>query len=594
MPVYEVYDENKNRCIRTDQPRITIGRIADNQIVIGDKLASRIHCEIRHEGDGYVLRDLQSRNGTVYNQDPVSEPVELQEGDEIGIGDAAIRFWLSSRNMSRESRKLPLLDIDKARGEKPEHPSRHAHKHPRSSGSHPRRVGLGGHAKMSAAQIIEQGEAELFESSDKSHLILSDSMIAGGLTLNNILPLNTDGTPAHDKGENASQISVAMLRLKQILLRAFQFSATDIHIEPREDAVRLRYRIDGTLHHSGLMDHRISKSVLSIVKLLCNLDISKQQVMQDGAFAIQLPNRRIEMRVSLAPVTHGDKMVVRILDKAMVPGGLDDLGMEPIIYDQVHKLARRESSMMVICGPTGSGKTTTIYAIMQEMNQEDKNIVTIEDPVEYRLDNVTQIQINAKRDVTFTSALKSLLRQDPDVILIGEIRDEDTAQMAMQSAMTGHLVLTTLHARDSLGSIFRLLDLGVESFLLGSALTAVLSQRLLRKLCPQCKTPVRPSARVLSELGLNELANQNLYNPVGCSHCLGIGYRGRLPIFEILTMNDQVREAISYKPTMQQLRQAAGDWIFQTLQDDASRKIRHGVSSLDEYSGFAVHEGDRQ
>jgi len=594
MPIYEIHDEIRSRCIRTDQPRITIGRIVDNQIVISDKQASRIHCEIRHEGDSYILRDLQSRNGTVHNQDPLTDPVELKEGDEIGIGDAAIRFWLSSLKMSRESQKLPLLDIDTSRGEKPGPPSRHSGKGPHASDRRTARGAGKEHSNLSNVKIIEQGEADLFQSFETSHLILSDSMIDGGLTLNNILPLNTDGTPAHEKGEDASQISVAMLRLKQVLLRAFQFSATDIHIEPREDAVRLRYRIDGTLHHSGLMDHRISKSVLSIVKLLCNLDISKQQIMQDGAFAIQLPDRRVEMRVSLAPVTYGDKMVIRILDKNVVPTGLDNLGMEPIIYDQVHKLTRRESSMMVICGPTGSGKTTTIYAILQEMNREDKNIVTIEDPVEYRLDNVTQIQINAKRNITFTSALKSLLRQDPDVLLIGEIRDEDTAQMAVQSAMTGHLVLTTLHARDTLGSIFRLLDLGVESFLLGSALTAVLSQRLLRKLCPQCKTSVRPSARALSELGLNELTNQKLYSPVGCSDCLGIGYRGRLPIFEILTMNDQVREAISYKPTMQQLRQAAGDWIFQTLQDDATRKIRQGISSLDEYSSIAVYEGDRQ
>ncbi len=594
MPVYEIHDENKSRCLRTHLPRITIGRIADNHIVISDKMASRIHCEIRQEGDDYVLRDLQSRNGTVYNQSPVKEPIKLQEGDEIGIGDAAIRFWLSSRSMSRESRKFPFLDIDEVRGDKPTRSSRRSGLQRSSAPGHAGHQRSGARGRMSTAALIEQGEAELFHSPDTGHLMLSDAVIAGGLTLNNILPLNTDGTPAHAKGQDASQISVAMLRLKQILLRAYQFTATDIHIEPREDNVRLRYRIDGTLHHSGQMDHRIAKSVLSIVKLLCNLDISKQQIMQDGAFAIQLPDRRVEMRVSLAPVTHGDKMVIRILDKSRVPSGLGDLGMEPIIYDQVHKLARRESSMMVMCGPTGSGKTTTIYAVLQEMNQEDKNIVTVEDPVEYRLNNVTQIQINAKRNVTFASALKSLLRQDPDVILIGEIRDEDTAQMAVQSAMTGHLVLTTLHARDSLGSIFRLLDLGVESFLLGTALTAVLSQRLMRRLCPTCKTPVRPAARRLSELGLGELANQNLYSPVGCAQCLGIGYRGRLPIFEILTINDQVREAISYKPTMQQLRLAAGDWIFQTLQDDAMRKIRQGLSSLEEYSSIAVQEGDRQ
>jgi type II secretory ATPase GspE/PulE/Tfp pilus assembly ATPase PilB-like protein len=258
--------------------------------------------------------------------------------------------------------------------------------------------------------------------------------------------------------------------------------------------------------------------------------------------------------------------------------------MDPYILDQVRRFAQLESSMILVCGPTGSGKTTSVYALLQEMNHLTKNIVTVEDPVEYKLEHVTQIQVNPHADVTFVSALRSLLRQDPDIILIGEIRDPETAHLAVRSAMTGHAVLSTVHARDSIGCILRLLDLGVEPFLLASALTAVLSQRLLRKLCEHCKMRFRPAARLLTQNHLEELVGQELYSAVGCSHCMGIGYRGRLPIFEMLPISDQLREAISKKPGVQELRIAGGDWIRQTLREDAVRKIRDGLTSIDEFA----------
>jgi len=581
MALFEVYDNQTNRCVSVDRERVTIGRGRDNEVIIDDSQASRTHCEIRRNGAGYVLQDLNSRNGTRLNQDALEEPVSLDDGDEIGIGGAAIRFWTSQKNMSDEARKLPLLDLDKHRPKKSTKPSPNSPEQPRSEKKH----------QDAKPDQIDLNGSKTFQPSDADQLLIPEALLTGGMTLNDILPLYTDGKPAHDKNEDASQISVAMLRLKQLLLRGFQLSATDIHIEPRENTVHLRYRIDGALHHSGQMDHRVSQSVLSIIKLLCNLDIQKKHILQDGAFSIQLPDRRVNMRISLAPVPYGDKMVIRILDKNVVPTGLENLGMEEVIYDQVYDLTRRDSSMMIVCGPTGSGKTTTLYAVLQEMNQGGKNIVTVEDPIEYRQDNITQIQINPRKNVTFSSALKSLLRQDPDVILIGEIRDLDTATMAVQSAMTGHLVLSTLHSRDSIGSIFRLLDLGVESFLLGSALSMILSQRLLRQLCPHCKAPVYPATQLLAKMGVKELAKRKLYSPVGCEQCLGIGYKGRIPIFEILTLTDQVREAISSKPTIQQLRTAAGDWIFQTLNDDAIRKMRNGLTSLEEYRAIAVNEG---
>ena len=608
MPVFEIYDNRDPRRVEVEGKRLTIGRTDDNAVVVDDRLASRVHCEILLGGNGYVLCDLQSRNGTLVNQDPVSDPVSLHDGDEICIGDATVRFWRTPRTMNAAAKKLPQVFPQSGKGES----GKAAKKGP---GEPARR--RGGRQRPSAPMSLsdadlveEEGQEEVIglADSDAGSIALAvenaDDQIEFSaevavprpaptekLTLNHILPLNADGKPAHAKGEDASEVSEAMLRLKQLLLKSFQFGATDIHIEPKEETIQVRYRIDGVLHPGGSMEPQITRSVYSIVKLLCNLNISKRHIMQDGSFAVQLPDRRVDIRISLAPTTLGDKMVARILDKKLTPKGLEGLGMGETIFQEVRRLVLQESSMMIVCGPTGSGKTTTVYSILQEMNRQDRNIVTVEDPVEYKLENVTQIQVNPKHDVTFSSALKSLLRQDPDVILIGEMRDEDTAQMAVQSAMTGHLVLSTLHARDSIGSIFRMLDLGVEPFLLGSALTAVLSQRLLRKLCSQCKMKVQPAIKMLCQLGLEELAHRDLYNRVGCKSCMNIGFHGRVPIFEMLAVTDQVRAAISHKPTIQQLRVAAGDWIFQTLREDAVRKIREGFSTIDEFSIIAGREG---
>ncbi|MBN2209902.1 MAG: Flp pilus assembly complex ATPase component TadA [Sedimentisphaerales bacterium] len=592
MPVFDIYDDNTHRRIEADSKRISFGRTPDNTIFVDDRQTSRRHCEVRLSEIGYILRDLKSRNGTKLNDEPIDRPMSLRDGDEIGIGKAIIRFWSAPTKIPSDAPDLPCftvanqirytanLDLNLS----PPQPQAKSKPQPHPAVDIP---------------VTPQPQTESTSPADDLDLKIVASDVppagftkrkSGPLDINDIIPLNRDGKPAHAIGKDASEVSAAMLRLKQLLLRAFQFAATDIHIEPQERDIRIRYRIDGCLHQTAAIDPTVARPVYSIVKLLCNIDINKRGVLQDGGFSVQLPDRRVDLRISLAPATQGDKMVVRILDRNLAPRGLDDIGMEPYILEQVRRKAASDSSMMIICGPTGSGKTTTVYAIIRELNAREKNIVTVEDPVEYKLEDITQIQVNARAGVTFAGALASLLRQDPDVILVGEIRDADTARMAVQSAMTGHLVLTTIHARDSIGSIFRLLDLGVEPFLLGSALTNVLSQRLLRTLCPRCKMRYKPAVRDLARCGVEDIAGTDLYASVGCEECMNIGYKGRQAVFELLTVNDQVRDAVVHKPTIQQLRAAAGDWIFQTLREDALRKLKAGLISLDEFNSATPRE----
>ena len=632
MPVFDVYDDKPPRRIMVSGKRITIGRTADNQVAVDDRQASRKHCEVRISGKYFVLHDLKSRNGVTLNQDLIYNPAALHNGDEIGIGAATIRFWYSKDHIKKNTPNLPVIvkktaanDIeaetlnastvsasdpgdpdDTPHNIAPKKPHKKTRKTPtptqktksiplappehrttskKNYATAPEKNIYIEEETTSLESLIEFSQEEIPEQPQQKEF-------TGPLNLQHIIPLNHEGRPAHPIDKGTTEISQAMLQLKEILLKSFHLASTDIHIEPKEKIISLRYRVDGYLHHVGNLKFPVARQIYSIIKLLCNLDINRKNVMMDGSFAVQLPDRRVDMRISIAPSTLGDKMVIRILDRNLAPKGLDYIGMSPYVLEQVRQRAFQESSMIVICGPTGSGKTTTAYSIIREIDTQSKNVVTVEDPVEYKLDNVTQIQVNPhpKYNITFISALSSLLRQDPDVILVGEIRDKQTAQMAVQSAMTGHLVLSTVHARDSISCIFRLLDLGVEPFLIGSAINAVLSQRLLRALCPHCKMTFKPSIKELARNGIEELAGQEIYSAIGCKKCMNIGYKGRAAIFEMLAMTDQVRDAITSQPTIHQLRVAAGDWIFQTLREDALRKLRDGFTSIEEFSQVGVKD----
>lgn len=591
MPVFEVYDDQAPRRIRTEKSIVILGRTAD--IFIDDRGTSRKHCRICLQDQDYVLTDLGSRNGTHLNLAPVDNPVILQDGDKIGIGTATIRFWIDDRHANPT---LPETSIDQPKEPVAQEAVSQNHasipEEPRPTTNHPPHKRKHHPPKpKQTAPSIPSATPKLTVDTPITPTVITQPVEPGSLATDDIIPLNHEGKPANAIDPDTGRVSEAMFRLKELLLRSFQFHSTDIHIEPKENHYQLRYRIDGTLHTLGKLELRLVRPIYSIVKLLCNLDINLKNALMDGSFDVQLPDRRVQLRVSIAPSITGDKMVLRILDTVLTPKGLDSLNMDHYVLEQVRHKTAQNSSMIVVCGPTGSGKTTTAYAILREMDAHSRNIVTVEQPVEYKLENVSQIEIPPEsrkgHELTFSTALRSLLRQDPDVILVGEIRDQDTARMAVQAAMTGHLMLSTVHARDSIGCIFRLIDLGVEPFLLASALTAVLSQRLMRKLCDKCKSKMKASIAQLSAVGLDELAGQDLYTAIGCDQCFGIGYNSRVPIFELLSVNDQVRDAIAHRPTIQQLRIAAGDWIFQTLREDGIRKLRDGLTSLDEFSRVA-------
>ena len=616
MPVFEIYDEKTPRRVQTTRDHVILGRVGD--IVIDDRITSRRHCEVIFNEIGYVLRDLQSRNGVTLNLEPVDRHVSLRDGDEIGIGHATVRFWI---DVNKSDAKLPLITLAESNQEKQKtragislaekpQPPKHKTSRPDRQPSTPpaakplklesvrpvptRKDKPKKDESRSASRQTDPGKGlELFNS---SRLITKSKQAAepNALGVDQIVLLNHEGKPAQGDAPDGEETSEPMFRLQEMLLKSLQFHATDIHIEPKEDHYQVRYRIDGFLHALGVLETRLVRSLHSIVKLLCNLDINARNVMLDGSFDMQLPDRRVQLRVSIAPSISGDKMVLRVLDTNLAPEGLETLGMDPYVLEQLRAKTVQNSSMIIVCGPTGSGKTTTAYSILREMNAKNRNIVTVEQPVEYKLQNVSQIEISpdsAKGNtITFSGALRSLLRQDPDVILVGEIRDADTARMAVQAAMTGHLMLSTVHARDSISCIFRLLDLGVEPFLLASALTVVLSQRLMRQLCTDCKSICRPAIAELSRVQLDEMAGKDMYTAVGCDNCLGLGYRSRIPIFEILTINDQVRDAIANRPTIQQLRIAAGDWIFQTLREDGVRKLKAGLTTLEEFTRVAYQD----
>jgi general secretion pathway protein E len=377
--------------------------------------------------------------------------------------------------------------------------------------------------------------------------------------------------------------------LKQLLVLCAKSGASDIHVEPKRDDVQVRIRVDGMMVEAVQLHTGVANRLIGVVRILCDLDITQKNAVQDGHFSAEAPapgmpggRRRIDYRVSFTPSMHGQKLVIRVLDQAVGPQRIDDLQLPGWMGDQIRNLVKQDSGMLIVCGPTGSGKTTSLYAAIRGIDAGSRNIITIEDPPEYQIDGVTQIPINEQQGNTFSTLLRSVLRQDPDVILLGEIRDPETARIALQAAMTGHLVLSTVHARDTMGTIFRLLDLGVEPYLIASALNLVLSQRLVRKLCDHCKQGVAPKPQQVMKMGRFGSGLRKIYFPAGCPKCLNTGYHGRIGIYELLTTNSELRDVILKQPTMQELRKAINMELFNSLRESGHRLVVEGVTSLDE------------
>ena len=379
--------------------------------------------------------------------------------------------------------------------------------------------------------------------------------------------------------------------LDLVMIQAIQDRASDIHFEPDEKALRVRFRIDGFLYESLIIPKPIHPALTSRIKILAEMDIAETRLPQDGNFNIKMEKRSFEIRVSTFPTIYGENVVLRILDQTSTFFNLDDLGFSEGVLTPFKQLVRRSSGIILVTGPTGSGKTTTLYALLNMINSKEKNIITIEDPVEYRLAFIRQTQINPKAGINFATGLRSILRQDPDIIMIGEIRDLETSEMAMQAALTGHLVLSTLHTNDASEAITRLVDIGVEPYLISSSVIGVLAQRLIRIICPECKAPYQVDLNVMKDLG-EEMANLEnpltLYQGKGCKHCKQSGYWGRSGIYELLLVNEEIKRLISERASTQVIREVAKKTAgLVPLRVDGLRKVLKGITTLDEVDRVA-------
>jgi len=370
--------------------------------------------------------------------------------------------------------------------------------------------------------------------------------------------------------------------VNMIISRAVKDKASDIHIEPETDFVRIRYRIDGILYEVYKLPRNIMGLIISRLKVLASLDIAERRKPQDGRISLKIENHQIDFRTSTFPTIHGENVVLRILDKSSFLLNLTELGFGENDLNKFNSLIRHPNGIILVTGPTGSGKTTTLYAALSTINSLETNIITVEDPVEYELPLIRQTQINPKAGLTFATGLRSILRQDPNVIMIGEIRDSETADIAIQSALTGHLVFSTLHTNDAAGALTRLIDMGIEPFLISSSIIGVLAQRLVRIICSKCKTEITPSPEILKSLALEKETGIKFYQGKGCPQCKEKGYQGRIGMFELLVVNEEIRKLIISKASSDAIKQKAIASGMTTLKDDGIKKVKAGLTTLEE------------
>ena len=543
MAFLEVNSPRWTRRIDFGGEPISVGRHPDNQIQYNDDGLSRKHCLFERRPDGWWVQDLGSRNGTKLNGVRITNAA-LASGDVVRVGNLEIRF------MAPDAPPKPAAQ---------------------SSGGVRQAATAEASARTATgyeAAIRRVCDAALSKQFSETDIALVD---ARGHTLH----------AAASEDSDAPAESVQIMRL--LLLACFRSRASDLHMEPKPDKANIRIRVDGVM--VTLVEDlpiNVFRKIIGVVRVLCQFDQSVKAEVLDGHFNVQVKSRRVDYRVSLTPAVHGMKLVLRVLDPANAPSRLHELGMLPWMYEKLRSVCNRDAGLVLACGPTGSGKTTSLYSCLREIDLEQRNAITIEDPVEYQIEGATQIPIDSKQGHTFGGLLRSILRQDPDVILVGEIRDVETANVAMQAAMTGHLVFSTVHARDTIGSVFRLLDLGVEPYLVANALDIVFAQRLVRVLCPTCRRQIAPTLAQQLKMGKGIEGMTTIFEPVGCAFCLDTGYYGRRAIFELLEMNDMLREIVLKQPTPQQIREVLRNGLFTSLQGYGFQMVTNGITSYDE------------
>lgn len=423
-------------------------------------------------------------------------------------------------------------------------------------------------AEEDIIEAIEKYYGEDKKNVDMSKYKSSES--SGGKELSNKIDISNNG-------ENSPAIELVNLILRQ----AVDDKASDIHIELEEEEMRVRFRIDGILHEVMKPPKNMDSAVISRIKIMAKLDIAERRIPQDGRIELRYENKDIDLRVSTLPTVFGEKVVMRILDKSNVQIKLENLGFSEEMLANFRRLIRKPNGIMLVTGPTGSGKTSTLYAALNEINQLDKNIITLEDPVEYQLKIINQVQVNQSVGLTFASGLRSILRQDPDVIMVGEIRDKETAEIAIEAAMTGHLVFSTLHTNSAAGAVARLIEMGIEPFLISSSIIGVIGQRLVRKICPACKEEYIVEEEVMEELGSNSGIN-NFFRGKGCKICKGTGYKGRAAINELLIPDDTIRKLINERVSAVELKEAAEKNNMKSLRKDGIEKAINGITTLEE------------
>lgn len=615
-PYLDVQEGSVARRFTLKGDQLVIGREDDCGVVLSDALASRRHCSITHKPAGvWELKDLGSRNGTAVNGVKVNS-IRLTAGDVIQIGAATLTFvdpmaeergglyamhTAAAPSVAREpdASDVEMLSEDDVIEEVLDASDVVADDEPafdviEAEGDAP----TTGNVMFDPTRYTPQVDdpARALES-------MSAALPDRGVREGDLALMNSRGQITHvAKGQlpaGAKREPVDLFRL--LLLVCLKSRATDIHVEPRQEVYGIRLRVDGVMVDVARVEPQFGARLSTLVKVLSDIDIAQRNALQEGHFSARTPSakakgqfRRIDYRVSFAPSVFGQKLVIRILDAENAPLTLADLKAPAWMDRELSDFIRQDSGMVIVSGPTGSGKTTTLYSLLRSIDLSQRNAVTIEDPVEMQLEGTTQMPVDEEAGKGFGAILRSVLRQDPDVIMVGEIRDAETARTAMQAAITGHMVLSTVHTRDTLGTVFRLLDLGVEPFLVSQGLNIVVAQRLVRQLCPSCrrKSPATPDQRAKLEAA-GFAGVQHVHVPHGCARCLGTGHAGRRGIFELLYVTEEIRNMIQENPSLADLEACVRQTEFVSLHQSAFGLVADGAVSYDEAEKIADRDGKR-
>lgn len=577
-PYIEINTAAGNKQLVLGREPISIGRHSENKLVLADNMASRFHCVIEKAVDGYLLRDLGASNGTFVNGRKVRSAM-LQPGDVVRVGGTELVLVLpdSVANPPTLMDMEELVEVVDDQGVDA-----------LTEDDLVEDVGLIGLAGLT------DGNGSV-DTSDYEHNLrrMAEGAFSKPFGETDIALLNPRGLAVHASGaytpRGEPRTVTDLFRL--LLLVCFRGRVTDIHLEPKGEHFALRLRSDGVMVDAAKLPNAIGVRLAALVKIVSEIDPSQKTVIQEGHFSARVPSagpgsaggvRRADYRVSFAPSVFGQKLVVRILDAAVAPATIDNLLMPEWMAQELKRSIEQDAGMVLVCGPTGSGKTSTLYSVVRSLDLMQRNVVTIEDPVEIQIEGVTQLPVDEEKGKSFNELLRTVLRQDPDVILVGEIRDAETARTAMQAAITGHLVFSTVHTKDTVGTIFRLLDLGVEPYLLTQALQLIIAQRLVRRLCPQCKKAVPLTDAQRARMGETAEGVENIYASVGCYRCLNTGFAGRRAVWEMLNTTEEIRDAIVSSPTSGDISKALASHRFEKLQHSAYALVAAGEVAFDE------------